>query len=66
MMGLRLLDGMPLEQVERLLAKGSKGVARRLAIARHLEGGLLERTEHALRLSARGRMLASEVAMDLL
>jgi len=66
MMGLRLLDGMPLEQVERLLAKGSRGVARRLAIARHLEGGLLERTEHALRLSARGRMLASEVAMDLL
>ena len=66
MMGLRLLDGMPEHRVRDLLASGAKATVRRLAIARHVEAGLLERGGGTLRLSARGRMLASEVAMDLL
>jgi oxygen-independent coproporphyrinogen-3 oxidase len=66
MMGLRLLDGMPEARVAGLLSSGTRGVARRLAIARHVESGLLELQDGWLRLSARGRMLASEVAIDLL
>jgi oxygen-independent coproporphyrinogen-3 oxidase len=66
MMGLRLLEGMPEARVAALLARGTRGVARRLAIARHVEAGLLEFVAGSLRLSERGRMLASEVAVDLL
>jgi oxygen-independent coproporphyrinogen-3 oxidase len=66
MMGLRLLDGMSEARVAELLARGSRGVARRLAIARHAENGLLEVVSGSLRLTARGRLLASEVAIDLL
>jgi coproporphyrinogen III oxidase-like Fe-S oxidoreductase len=66
MMGLRLIAGMPHDRVERLLARGTKGTVRRLAIARHTESGLLEHTPNALRLSQQGRLLASEVAIDLL
>jgi len=66
MMGLRLLDGMPEGRVRDLLASGAKATVRQLAIARHVEAGLLEWVEGTLRLSARGRMLASEVAVDLL
>ncbi|MCE2875367.1 MAG: radical SAM family heme chaperone HemW [Planctomycetaceae bacterium] len=66
MMGLRLIAGMPHDRVERLLARGTKGTVRRLAIARHTESGLLEHTPTALRLSSHGRLLASEVAIDLL
>ena len=64
--GLRLIAGMPHDRVERLLARGTKGTVRRLAIARHTESGLLEHTPNALRLSQQGRLLASEVAIDLL
>jgi hypothetical protein len=53
-------------RVAGLLARGSRGVARRLAIARHAENGLLEVVSGSLRLTARGRLLASEVAIDLL
>jgi oxygen-independent coproporphyrinogen-3 oxidase len=66
MMGLRLLDGMSEARVAGLLARGSRGVARRLAIARHAENGLLEVVSGSLRLTERGRLLASEVAIDLL
>ncbi|MFZ4721730.1 MAG: radical SAM family heme chaperone HemW [Phycisphaerales bacterium] len=66
MMGLRLLDGMPESRVQELLASGTRATLRRLAIARHVEAGLLEWSGGTLRLNARGRMLASEVAMDLL
>ncbi len=66
MMGLRLIRGMPLERVEALLNMGERGVPRRLAIAKHQVSGLLEEVGESLRLSPRGRMLASEVAMDLL
>ena len=66
MMGLRLLDGMPGERVQELLAKGSRSTVRRIAIAKFRADGLLEEVRGQLRLTARGRMLASEVAIALL
>jgi oxygen-independent coproporphyrinogen-3 oxidase len=66
MMGLRLLEGIPQDRVQDLLARGSRATLRRLAIARHGEAGLLENVGGMLRLTPRGRMLASEVTMDLL
>jgi coproporphyrinogen III oxidase-like Fe-S oxidoreductase len=41
-------------------------VARQLSIARHVEAGLLEERGGHLRHTPEGRMLASQVAMDLL
>ncbi|MGA1265889.1 MAG: coproporphyrinogen III oxidase, partial [Phycisphaerales bacterium] len=66
MMGLRLLEGMAMDRVESLLARGARSVPRRLALARHHEAGLLETVGDRLRLTESGRMLASQVAMDLL
>ena len=66
MMGLRLLDGMACERVDELLAKGARATVRRIAIAKFSADGLLEQVDGRLRLSARGRMLASEVAIALL
>jgi oxygen-independent coproporphyrinogen-3 oxidase len=66
MMGLRLLEGIPKERVRALLASGTRATPRRLAIARHGEAGLLESVDGMLRLTPRGRLLASEVAIDLL
>ena len=66
MMGLRLLDGMPGERVQELLAKGARSTVRRIAIAKFRADGLLEEVRGQLRLTARGRMLASEVAIALL
>ena len=66
MMGLRLLEGMPLDRVRHLLTLGRRGVARQLSIARHVEAGLLEERGGHLRHTPEGRMLASQVAMDLL
>jgi oxygen-independent coproporphyrinogen-3 oxidase len=66
MMGLRLLDGMPMDRVAALLAQGDRAIARGLAIARFKAEGLLEHADARLRLTRRGRMLASEVAMALL
>ena len=66
MMGLRLLEGIPQDRVSELLSGGRRAVARRLAIARHVEAGLLEASGTSLRFTERGRMLASHVTMDLL
>jgi oxygen-independent coproporphyrinogen-3 oxidase len=66
MMGLRLLEGMPVERVQALLRRGQRGVARELALAAHMETGLLEASDGRIRHTPRGRMLASQVAMDLL
>jgi oxygen-independent coproporphyrinogen-3 oxidase len=66
MMGLRLLEGIPEDRVRALLASGTRATPRRLAIARHGEAGLLESVDGMLRLTRRGRLLASEVAIDLL
>jgi oxygen-independent coproporphyrinogen-3 oxidase len=66
MMGLRLLDGIPHARVAELLSMGARGTVRRLAIARHAETGLLDLSGDGMRFTPRGRLLASEVTMDLL
>ncbi len=66
MMGLRLIDGMSGERVQELLSKGARATVRRIAIAQFRTDGLLEEVRGQLRLTARGRMLASEVAIALL
>ena len=66
MMGLRLLDGIPHARVAELLNMGARGTARRVAIARHAEAGLLDLSGDGMRFTARGRLLASEVTIDLL
>ncbi len=66
MMGLRLIDGMASERVQELLSKGARATVRRIAIAKFSADGLLEQVDARLRLTARGRMLASEVAIALL
>ena len=66
MMGLRLLEGMPGERVQELLSKGARATVRRIAIAKFRADGLLEEVNARLRLTVRGRMLASEVAIALL
>jgi coproporphyrinogen III oxidase-like Fe-S oxidoreductase len=66
MMGLRLLEGMPSDRVQELLSKGARATVRRIAIAKFRADGLLEEVNARLRLTVRGRMLASEVAIALL
>ncbi len=66
MMGLRLIDGMASDRVQELLSKGARATVRRIAIAKFSADGLLEQVDARLRLTARGRMLASEVAIALL
>jgi oxygen-independent coproporphyrinogen-3 oxidase len=69
MMGLRLRAGLPRDEVERILALGTRGGARRAAIARAVSDGLLEWAGDAghdsLRVSARGALLANEVLVKL-
>lgn len=66
MLGLRLLDGIPIEVVDRLLALGTRGRERGEAIARHLDDGLLVREGGSLRLTVRGLLVADSVISDLL
>jgi len=66
MMGLRLVDGVALAQLEEWLSLGARGDQRRRAIARHCSGGLLEWRDDALALTPRGLLLANEVLVDLL
>jgi oxygen-independent coproporphyrinogen-3 oxidase len=65
MMGLRLVEGMPIERVKRLLETGSRGEQRSAAIDRHTETGLLERSDARLRLTRKGLLLADTVLSDL-
>ncbi len=65
MLGLRLNCGIPLRQVEAMLA-GSSTADRRLAIDRFVNEGLIERTEESLRLTHRGRLLANDVLSELI
>ncbi len=65
MLGLRLIDGIPLDRVESLLTVGSRGPARRHALARFTREGLLVRDASALRLSASGLLLADTVLCEL-
>jgi coproporphyrinogen III oxidase-like Fe-S oxidoreductase len=57
---------MPSERVQELLSKGARATVRRIAIAKFRAEGLLEEVHARLRLTVRGRMLASEVAIALL
>ena len=65
MLELRLASGIAEDEVERMLSVGTRGTARRSAIARHEAGGLLERSAGRLRLSRRGLLLANAVVADL-
>jgi coproporphyrinogen III oxidase-like Fe-S oxidoreductase len=65
MLGLRLIHGLPRDLVERLLSSGERSDARRLAIERHLQSGLLESTDDRLRFSPDGLLLADDVLADL-
>ena len=66
MLGLRLMKGMPLERVERLLIGGERSVRRRRSIETFTAEGLLERVDGHLRLSTRGFMIADTVLSALI
>ncbi len=66
MLGLRLTDGLTLAEVDRLLSiSGERETARRAAIERHHDAGLLEVRDDCLRLTQRGLLLANDVLVDL-
>jgi oxygen-independent coproporphyrinogen-3 oxidase len=66
MLGLRLVEGIPLAELEELLSRGRRGPRRRAAIAGAEAGGLLERAAGRLRLTRRGLLLTDSVVRDLL
>lgn len=66
MLGLRLIEGLPLARVEELLSRGGRSSQRRDAIQHHLAQGLLERTGDRLRLRPEGIMLADTVLAELI
>lgn len=66
MLGLRLLDGVELSHLRRLLAAGTRGGQRAAAIETHIAAGLLERRDARLRLTRRGLLLADTVLRDLI
>jgi len=66
MLGLRLLDGIALDEVDQLLALGRRGEARARAIERLVAGGLLSRGDGSLRLTSRGLLMADSVISELL
>jgi oxygen-independent coproporphyrinogen-3 oxidase len=65
MLRLRMIDGVPTDRLETLLARGRRGAERAEAIARHVDAGLLARTDTHVRLTRRGRLLADTVLCDL-
>jgi len=66
MLGLRRNEGLPLHEVERLLACGSDAPLRRAAIDRACIEGLLQRDGDRLRLTDRGLLLADSVLSQLI
>jgi oxygen-independent coproporphyrinogen-3 oxidase len=66
MLGLRLVEGIPLERIEALLAVGGRGRQRARAIERHVGAALLCRRGGRLRLTPRGLLLADRVLADLI
>lgn len=66
MLGLRMLEGIEQEQVDSLLAGGTRGGVRRDGIERHMRAGLLEHASGRLRLSGPGLLVADSVMADLL
>lgn len=66
MLGLRLIEGLALTEIERLLAiSGPRQSTRRAALERHRQGGLLEVRDDRLCLTHRGLLLANDVLVDL-
>ena len=65
MMGLRLVRGMAVDEVEEVLALGAGGPARRAAIAAAVAAGDMERHEGSLRFTPRGMMIANAVLARL-
>lgn len=65
MLGLRLIDGMDREKVDRLLSRG-RGCERARAIEQHLDSGLLEWRGEQLRLTRTGLLLADSVLAELI
>lgn len=65
MLKLRLIDGIDASRVDELLARDDRGRARRAAIARHQESGLLVQVRNRLRLTRRGLLMADSVLCDL-
>ncbi|MHC4081953.1 MAG: radical SAM family heme chaperone HemW [Planctomycetota bacterium] len=66
MLGLRLVEGLPLDRVEQVLAMGGRGPQRARAIERHVDAALLQRRDDHLRLTRRGLLLADTVLADLI
>jgi oxygen-independent coproporphyrinogen-3 oxidase len=65
MLRLRLLDGVPSARLSQLLSDTPRGEARRSAINRYVDAGLLESDERAVRFTRRGLLLADSVLADL-
>jgi oxygen-independent coproporphyrinogen-3 oxidase len=67
MLGLRLIEGLAMADVDRLLSmSGPREAPRRAAIERHRDSGLLEMRDNRLRLTRRGLLLANDVLVDLI
>ncbi|MAB83758.1 MAG: coproporphyrinogen III oxidase [Phycisphaerae bacterium] len=66
MMGLRLLQGIPVQRLESLLACGDRSGARRRAIEGHVADGHLIMDAVSLRFTPRGLMVADSIMVDLL
>ena len=66
MLRLRLVEGVESGVLESLLERGGSGPARRAAIGRGLDDGLLERAHGRLRFSGRGLLLADSVIREIL
>lgn len=66
MLGLRLVDGMPIARVEALLSRGQRGELRRATLARAGADGLLTDHGDRVRLTRRGLLVADSVIRDLL
>jgi oxygen-independent coproporphyrinogen-3 oxidase len=66
MMGLRLREGVAAQELQELLAMGARGAERAQAIADARGEGLLEDADGALRLTARGQLLADSVLCRLI
>ena len=63
MLGLRLIEGMELQELGDLLPFDDP---RRSTIERFVQDGVMERTQSHIRLSDRGRLIADSVLSDLL
>jgi oxygen-independent coproporphyrinogen-3 oxidase len=66
MLGLRRLEGITDADVEALLGRGTRGEARRTAIARNIDANMLTVEGGRLRLTRAGLMLADGVIAELM